>query len=696
MIDNTVEFVSVCRISEDYNGYIWLTRIADIDNQQLNFPYKSNRNTTYFENRDRLYRNDGPSKVGTIGVWRWTASPNLNDPETDYVQSFFVPDLCPIRVVVVQDVKSTQSLVEALKCGTVWSKPYICDTLFCYESAWGQFSGILCRSDEFTIQNQNAKLNDTIYSLPCFSFKADEIYNWDDKHLRFLKRLTLGDPEKYITIGNVDELIRSTISDRMTWKLYRDYIGKTKAEWRDCKALFDRACADSLYEEVADKLSCPLENAHEAVEGFIKRASARISEGDIDSDILAQIAMNHEGLRAQCESAIEEHWKSAHAAEIAAAQAECDRMKQASGEIVNKYKAQFEQIKEEKKAAEADRQKILNETAEAQTKLEQLLKEIETYEALGTNTVQAVRDKIGAAQKDMAGFIAELSAFMPQQATQGSGSYEMKPTNRWTFASGAVCNDTEDVEECSSWKDTLVLLWDNLQLAGVGSQWTGMLSSFLYSAYLNQMPLLLAGPNAEAIANALSMTLCGKTLDILKCSGEQDSEAISEYAKSELAAVQNPFHSDWITCMPQTANNRFTLWLHPFTEDLQIEPRSLYNYVYPVFTECFIDQLPSYKNMVAGRMAEQYTKFQSDSRYRAKLGYIKKLGMSRLVIKRLEKVLADAKCMGAVSDVSMEYLFGMLPLSVLSSKQDTLAELLDNEKNLTTEVKTELQRYIEE
>ncbi len=180
MTDNMVEFVSVCRISEDYNGHIWLTRIADIDNQQLTIPYKSNRNTTYFENRDRLYRNDGPSQVGAIGVWRWTATPNLNDPETDYVQTFFLSDIWPTRVVVIQDAKSLQSLIKSLKSGSVWSKPYICDTLFCYESAWGQFSGVLCHPNEFTVQNQYAKLNDTVYSLPYFSFNSTDIYNCDD------------------------------------------------------------------------------------------------------------------------------------------------------------------------------------------------------------------------------------------------------------------------------------------------------------------------------------------------------------------------------------------------------------------------------------------------------------------------------------------------------------------------------------
>ena len=120
-----VEFVSVCRISEDYNGRIWLTRIADINDQQLSVPYKSNRSTTYFENRDRLYRNDGPSQVDTIGVWRWTATPNLNDSETDYVQSFFVSDISdrvfplkyPRRITVIVSHPEASRIPKILKAG---------------------------------------------------------------------------------------------------------------------------------------------------------------------------------------------------------------------------------------------------------------------------------------------------------------------------------------------------------------------------------------------------------------------------------------------------------------------------------------------------------------------------------------------------------------------------------------------------
>lgn len=51
---------------------------------------------------------------------------------------------------------------------------------------------------------------------------------------------------------------------------------------------------------------------------------------------------------------------------------------------------------------------------------------------------------------------------------------------------------------------------------------------------------------------------------------------------------------------------------------------------------------------------------------------------------------------GSISDTSMECLFGMLPMCVLSDKQEALTELLDSEKNIKLEVRAELQRYVEE
>lgn len=685
-MNDHVEFTSLCSVWTDSHDKIWLSRLADLKNGKLDFPIIDEGLPKVFGNRNRLYYYNGPSLNGTVGIWKWSASPSANDTTKDYIKSDFQYDLHPTRFKQIKHISTLEQLSRRLLEGIVTHK-YKCDTFFAYENAPGVYEGVLCEAKELIFEDK-IYLKKDICSLPIYRFGQSDIITIKNG-MHFIKSIPLPPATERLSVGSLNENIKTILIDRMTWPLYKDCIGRTKAEWRNCKTLFERVCEESLYESIADKMGCTLAEATELINNFIERTNFLFEKGDIDSDVLARIAMNHDGLRAQCEAAVEEHWKTTHAEAIAEAQKELDQKKQAAANIVNEYKSQFEKIKADKKVAEEAHQKILRETADAQAKLDQLLTEIEEYEVLGANTVQAVRDKIGLAQQDMAGFIAELSTFLPQQSVQGS------PANRWTFTPGEVCHSMDNMEGCSSWKDTFELLCDNLQLAGIGSQWTIMLSSFLYSAYLNRMPLLLAGPNAKAIADALSMTIYGKKVDLLKCCGEQDAAALSSFVESDMAAVQNPFHPDWISCISHS-NNGFALWLHPFTEDLQIEPNGLYHYAYPIFTECFVDQLPSVENMDAGQETVEYEVFKPDPKCRAKMGPVKKLGMSRLILSRLESVLADAKCMCAVSDTSMEYLFGMLPMCVLSGKQEVLPELLDSEKNIKPEVKAEIQRYIEE
>lgn len=58
---------------------------------------------------------------------------------------------------------------------------------------------------------------------------------------------------------------------------------------------------------IADKMGCTLAEATELINNFIERTNFLFEKGDIDSDVLARIAMNHDSLRAQCEAAVEEH-----------------------------------------------------------------------------------------------------------------------------------------------------------------------------------------------------------------------------------------------------------------------------------------------------------------------------------------------------------------------------------------------------
>lgn len=404
MSDNRVSFTSLCYITKDHEGRIWLSRLADVEDGILHTPFKSERTDNYFENRDELYRRDGPTAIGTIGVWEWTAIPNRNNPATDYVESYYVKDYAPVRVVVL-GAKSLNEVVEQLQNGTAHTQDYLCDTFFCYEPRWEQLIGVLCRSSEFKISDQYAKLSETIYSLPSYTISSEDIYNWEDCNLRFLKTLQVGEPSGYVLVGNTDKAIRTLILERFTWPLFKS-IGATKADWRNSKIVLEKICGESLYESVVQKLKCTPDQAKQAVDDFVDRANTLLETGDIDADILAQIAIHHDGLRELCEKAVSEKWHDSHAAEIAKAEAEVSEME----DTISIAKKQYSEL--------------LGEIATKQGERDQLLAEIEKYESIGKETQVAVRQKIADAQKDIAGFIADISVVLPQSnATLPSGNH---------------------------------------------------------------------------------------------------------------------------------------------------------------------------------------------------------------------------------------------------------------------------------
>ena len=149
-----VSFRSLCYV-EDCNGIVWLRRLADVNGNILCTPSKSaERADMYFDNRDRLFLDpSGPSDVGAVGIWDWYAYPDKRRPGMDRVESHYMEECSPMRVVVLpSEVSSLEEIVERLRNGAVDTPPYFCDTLFCCETEANQLSGVLCRADEFKIK----------------------------------------------------------------------------------------------------------------------------------------------------------------------------------------------------------------------------------------------------------------------------------------------------------------------------------------------------------------------------------------------------------------------------------------------------------------------------------------------------------------------------------------------------------------
>ena len=69
-----------------------------------------------------------------------------------------------------------------------------------------------------------------------------------------------------------------------------------------------------------------------------------------------------------------------------------------------------------------------------------------------------------------------------------------------------------------------------------------------------------------------------------------------------------------------------------------------------------------------------------------------------MVLNRMERILSDVKQIMDQESYAkdIEILLGILPMAVLTGKREILKDLLEEEKNISREVRAEVERYIEE
>ena len=229
-----------------------------------------------------------------------------------------------------------------------------------------------------------------------------------------------------------------------------------------------------------------------------------------------------------------------------------------------------------------------------------------------------------------------------------------------------------------------------------------MLAAYLYSAHINNVPLLIAGPGGTDIANALSVSLYAENAGHLTLGNEYDYNIIDEMRKysEPVISIGNMFGKGWADTLPQefTHLSKQIIWTHPTVEDLIIEPKGLYNYMLPVLSESFIGMLPAQNPWPGKRPQNNFGEYVSHARKPLKLSAFKRLGLSRLLLNKLNLVLCDAKeLLGNPSaDKDIEVLLGLLPLCVVTGRIDILNEVIETESGISSAVKAEAARYIEE
>lgn len=674
-----------------------LFRMADIVDDKLTSVIINEDARPIFENRDRLFQNDGPHQIGAIGIWHWTAIPNAKDPTNDFIQSSYKNGLYPIEIIDIRESASTEEAIAHLFDGLKANIQSDYSYLLVFKRKNEMWHGFFCSGMYFENCGGNVKIKDSIMTLNEYVIRPDDVIKIPGNELvdrqsrKFYKLFNIGKPFAEIPLYSPRVIVQNKIIKRANWKVFKEF-GASKREWQAIKSFFTEIDTPSLYEEIARDCVCSIETAQKYVSESISSAETVFSELNLENEVLSSIIERNPLLHNRCEEIVFLKWETENSQKIE----EAKKILSAQNHLIEVAKSEKQKIIAECK----ERVSALDDLCAAkQMEIEDMNSQFDNLkikiceqEIVGVRTIESVREKLGHARSDVASFLAEISVYMPFDTNFGGNS----------STSSNSCQRIEGISlplnclsTASSYKEQITFISDELVEAGVADELREILATYLYAATYINSNLLLAGPAADSIADALSCGLYGMTAERLICDGQWDTEIVQQVLRSDnkVIIIENPFAVHWIDRLPQyiLSAKQMIILTTPFSEDIAIEPKGLCNYVLPLFTDYFVDHKPT--NCWAG--AIKANKFQDLPLKDIKPfsnKVLNQLGLSKYAKKQIQSVLAAMKSMLEDKNKIYEYLCGLLPLAymtdsieIIKSEIEQTDALSDKEKAIIDE-----------
>lgn len=482
-------WISLCKVNRpDKNRDIWMLRLADAVGGVLVAPYFDKQKEQIHDNRLFVFCDDGPTEPGRIGFWEWEEFES--EPGRWKTTSTYMEQASPVEVIVLDEVSNIEGVIMSLKSGLKIPSYAHGKIIFAAKNDTG-FEGVLCDTGESLLRQRNPELvalRDDIYTLPYYKLSKSDIFEWkyEWESRKIYKYISLREPQKRIPIYPISETIKNIFLSSMGWPIFKaqailknDYL-----KFREALASIPK---ESILERVADTYGISIQEAQTYVDEFLQMVEKYMTVEDVDSAVITRILSKHGGLWQKCNDIAYNKWIADHANEVNTAQEELA--------VLQHKVAQAENDASSAKEKHGD---ILREVAEAQDDLCRLQAEIARYKILEKETVAAIREKIAGAQKNVAGFIADLSILLPQATSNESG---------WKYRHISAVYPEDEVGVSKDWKDELNELSQNLSYSlNVEPDLATMLAAFLYSAHIH---------NAPMVALQAYLQLKGNSLDVI-------------------------------------------------------------------------------------------------------------------------------------------------------------------------------------
>ena len=671
--DAGYQFTSLCMVIKDYDGRIKLKRLSDIEDGIVLGDYSSSA-----PGHNKLYTKEIHVSEGFVGIWDWKVVPNLNDPTRDYIRSVYKDGYEPVEIIIVQDCDSMDDLLVKMGQG-IRNTIAIGKVIIAYRNKDRDYEGVFCTSKDLNISQNRVSLKTNVFSLPMFLFADEDIFSIDQRF--FHRKINIGRPSKIIRVKNPLEIVKDILVKRVTWTVMKQK-GFIKSEYQNFNSFLKELPTDGFYEEVMDACECNMMEAKGFVKQFIEIADKYLNNSDLEGEVLSHCVNNHPGLMEACENLIEDKWRVKNVLEIA------------------KANEAFELVQEKIIRQSELLERITTEYAETKRKLDDVLGELGKQEQLAADVEKEVSDRIERASSHAARFVADMAFQFPV----GAGMVSIPQTD----ITGAVFLEGEhlpiqELELNHDWIELKETIRFELFEAGVSERYAEALGAYMYAAYVNHVPLLLAGPCARDIADAFSAALFGCLAATLRLEGNYSDSIVEQCLNSQekIIAIENLFSSVWNPYLPGIiANkNRFYIGIHPYSEDLVMEPNSFFYYMAPLLTEHFVDR-HSTRRFVGGCMAEGFRQYVSSGAkpYHSELFYNMRMGIFGRNL--VQQILTDMHSILQDDSSDYDFIFTILPYGYVCDRIDVLRNYLfkreAKESSMSSEVLSYIRAYVGE
>ena len=663
------EIISLCGVISDYNGQKWLIRYADLSyNGHYQIFYKSEDAPPYFTNRDKIFYKDGPSNDGFYGIWTWSAIPNEKDPSKDYILSRYNSDLDATEVVSISEASNIDDLIKLLKNGIEY-QPHSHRVMFAFYVSKGQCMGILCNIKELNTVNGKTTFAEDCIEVPVYRFTSGDIMRLDNG-ISFYRNAFAGLPSELYQLKNPLDIVKNIVFSSLSWATYRAR-GVTRAEYRAFKDFLGAIPVDDITHKIETACHCSNSAAKQLLDEFLNVIWKYVDGDSLEDEIILSAISTSTELMGRAKALIRTDWEAENKSLLAEAQKKLESLDaQLKSTAVSLTEAQ-----DALKITKSEEERLAGIIAEK----EKLAEDVEV----------AVADRIQKARDNAADFIANM-AFVGGQpiqvaATEASTEVEVfsKSANA-PYHTFSAFEDLNDLEAHHSWADVINTAAFELGEAGVAEKYRSSLAAFLCAAYIEKQPILLVGPNAIDIVQAFSAAVTGSKYGMLCCEGNYCNQVITEIGTDgeDIVIINNLLASGWMNRLPEILSQKdiFYIATHPYAEDIQVEPKSLYGFMLPLFAEFFVDKEATGK-YYGGYFAEDFKIYSTPKGTRKDLRVLSKLKIGSLVRNRINRLVATMHGIYSVATAEEDFLYAVLPIAYASLEMNELTEAIADPQN---------------